>query len=197
MADDSGPSATQFERYRSYLCMLARLQLDARLRSKLDPSDVVQQTLLTAFQSRNQFRGAEPAEAAAWLRQILARHLADQLRKFGGHKRNLDLEVSLEDQFARSSSRLEAWLTGSGSTPSERAIRHEELLMLADALDHLSDDQRTAVELHHFAGLPLSELAEQMRRSRAAVAGLLRRGVDNLRKKMASGQLPCPPKTSN
>ena len=63
------------KRYRSCLLLLAEARLDRRLQGKLDPSDVVQQTLLNAHQAWTQFRGTSEAELVAWLRQILARTL--------------------------------------------------------------------------------------------------------------------------
>jgi RNA polymerase sigma-70 factor (ECF subfamily) len=77
------------EKFRAYLHLLARLRLDPRLRGKLDPSDVVQQTLLEAYAKRGQFRGGTEAEWLAWLRQALAHNLADALRAFGQARRDL------------------------------------------------------------------------------------------------------------
>jgi RNA polymerase sigma-70 factor (ECF subfamily) len=62
VADDR---ARPLERYRDDLLLLARLQIDPRLQAKVDPSDVVQQTLLKAHARRDQFRGRSDAERAA------------------------------------------------------------------------------------------------------------------------------------
>ena len=96
-----------FERFRKYLRLLAGLQISRRLRAKLDPSDLVQLTLLKAYQARAQFRGRTQAQLAAWLRQILARTLADAVRDLHRDKRDLDRERSLEAALTASSSRLD------------------------------------------------------------------------------------------
>src|SRR5262245_37008051 len=173
------------ERYRDYLLLLARSQLDRDLQAKLDPSDVVQQTLLKAHQNWHQFRGGSEAELAAWLRSILARHVADVVRKFdpwhGGRERSL--EAALE----QSSARLESWLSAESLTPSERFERQEQLLRLAEALADLPDDQQVALELRHLRGLSIADVAREMGRTPAAVGSLLYRGLKTLRQLLDDG----------
>ena len=66
------------EPYRKYLWVLAQVHLDARLRGKLDPADVVQQVLLRACVGLDQLRDRAAPVVAAWLRKILAHTLADR-----------------------------------------------------------------------------------------------------------------------
>src|SRR5262249_1658997 len=143
-------AAMSLEAYRNYLRLLAGVQLDPRLRGKLDPSDVVQETLARAHEKAAQFHGSTGAERAAWLRQILASQLAQAVRRFlQAGKRDAARERDLHAALQESSARLEAVLAAEQTSPSERAVRDEELLRLARALAQLPEDQRRAVELHH------------------------------------------------
>jgi RNA polymerase sigma-70 factor (ECF subfamily) len=172
------------ERYRNSLRLLARLSLGGRLRGKLDPSDLVQQTLLRAHQGIAGFRGTNEAELAAWLRQVLATTMADEIRRYGRGKRDLGAERMLLASLDESSACLEAWLASDATSPSQHAIRHEQLVLLAEALDAMPEDQRRAVELHHLKGHSLADVGRQMGRSKDSVAGLLRRGLKELRARM-------------
>jgi RNA polymerase sigma-70 factor (ECF subfamily) len=182
--DGEGPGQ-ELARYRDYLCLLARQQLESRLRGKLDASDIVQQTLLEAYRDIGGFRGSSDGELAGWLRQILARNLRDALRKLATNKRDLMRERSIEDALQASSIRLERWLAAQESSPSQQAIRNENLLRLTAALMALPPDQRRAVELHHLHGWSLGQIAEEMGRGKPAVAGLLHRGMERLRQGLA------------
>jgi RNA polymerase sigma-70 factor (ECF subfamily) len=184
LADNPGLA---LERFRNYLCLLARTQIDSRLQGKLDASDLVQQTLLKAHQARAQFRGQSPAEQAAWLRQILARTLANAVRDLARAKRNVALERSLESALADSSARMEAWLVAGDDSPSQQAVRNEQLLGLAESMADLPEVQREVLLLRHCQGWSLDQIGQHLGRTRAAVASLLRRGLKQLREHLHPG----------
>jgi RNA polymerase sigma-70 factor (ECF subfamily) len=168
------------EQYRAYLKLLASNQIDTWLQQRMDASDLVQQSMLDAVARRDQFRGGSEGELLAWLRTILSNNLIDAFRHYGRAKRDVSKELSLDEEIAQSYRRIDALVTDSGSSPSQRAATNEELLRLPAALDALPTAQREAIVLHHLQGFKLSETARLLDRSEAAVGGLLHRGLRRL-----------------
>jgi RNA polymerase sigma-70 factor, ECF subfamily len=175
------PAESPLDGYRDYLLLLARTRLDPRLRGRTDASDIVQQTLLEAHRDAEQFRGRTDAERAGWLRQMLARNLANAVRDHTRDRRDVNRERSLQASLDESSARLEAFLAAEQSSPSQHLDREEQLRRLAAALAALPDGQREAVELRHLQGWSLAEIATHLDRTPAAAAGLLHRGLAQLR----------------
>jgi RNA polymerase sigma-70 factor (ECF subfamily) len=169
------------ERYRPYLTLLARAHLDTRFQRRLDASDVVQQTMLEAHQRLGQFRGSGADTLGGWLRKMLVHNCADAIRAMTREKRDIGREQPLEAAIDQSFSRVESWLAMDQSSPSQQAAKQEELLAMARAVEALPVDQREAVVLHHLQGMSLSDLAGHFGRSESAVAGLLARGLRQLR----------------
>jgi RNA polymerase sigma-70 factor (ECF subfamily) len=176
--------AQALEPYRSYLEVLARVHLDSRLRGKVEPSDVVQQVMLRAFAAWTELRDPDGPVLAAWLRRILARTLADTAKHYDRDKRAVGLERSLEADLDRSASGMAGWLAADHTSPSQAAVRNEELLRLADALATLPEPMREVVVLKHLRGWQLQRIAEQIGRTVPAVASLLRRGLEELRHRL-------------
>jgi RNA polymerase sigma-70 factor (ECF subfamily) len=185
MSITSLESALPLERYRRYLSVLAQAQLDPRWRAKVDLSGVIQQTLLEAHQAAQQLRAHDDGQRLAWLRRILANNLADELRKWTTEARDVGREVSLERRLNESSQRLSAWLAGDDPSPSATLQHEEQVLRMAAALDRLPEAQREALMLQHWHGWPLAQIAHHLQRTPAAVAGLLKRGLKQLREQMA------------
>ena len=177
-----GPARGQLlELYRNYLTLLARLQIGRRLQGKVDSADLVQESFLEASEHFDQFRGTSEAELAAWLRQILVSRLAKLVRHYcTAQRRDVRLERQLADEVEQSSRCL--GLVAPGSTPSQRAVRREQSVLLADALGRLPEDYREVLVMHHLQGVPLAEVARQMGRSLDSIKKLWLRGLARLRR---------------
>ena len=179
--DDPDNDARALEPYRDYLRLLSRIELNPRLRARVDPSDVVQQTMLQAFQAREQFRGLVEEQRGAWLRQVLARNLAMAVRDHGRDKREVATERSIQPALDHSSARIDAWLAADESSPSVRAERNEQTLRLAHALAKLLEAQRDALCLHFLHGSPFAEVGRSLGRSQASARGLIQHGLKRRR----------------
>jgi RNA polymerase sigma-70 factor (ECF subfamily) len=178
--EEPGALDRLLDSYRNYLRLLARTGIGAALRGKADPSDLVQEALLRAAQRFGQFRGATDAELAGWLRQILARCLADFVRRYRTGGRRARREQSLDQLLDRSSQVLEQMAAG-GASPSASAERRDLGLVLSDALAQLSEDYRDVIVLHHLEGLTWDAVGRRMGRSAGAARMLWTRALKELR----------------
>jgi len=157
-----------------------RLRIAARIRSRFDESDVVHEALLKAHRCRDQYHGETEAQLLAWLAEILRTTFLDMVSAAYRKKCDPHLEQSIRS-LQDSSPLMGEWLSADQSSPSEQVEARERDQALADALEKVSADQREAIVLHHFLGMSVREVAEQMGRTEKAVAGLLLRGRQALR----------------
>lgn len=172
------------EEFRAFLRVLAEIQLTDKVRGKLDPSDIVQQTMIEAHSSLPRFAGQSRAELAGWMKRILGNVLTDATRALGAAKRDWAREQPIDRGIDASSARLEAWLQAAHSTPSQRVVKHEQLLHMAQALTKLPEAERMALVLRHCQGWTLTRIAEQLHCSAPTVIAHLERGAEHMRKLM-------------
>ena len=110
--------------------------------------------------------------------------MSDALSAFQVERRDVHLDRSLEEAMERSSARLAMFLASPESSPSDQLQREETLLRISEAIAKLPEPQREALVLQRWQGWSLAEIGTHMGRSTAAVAGLLRRGVKQLREEL-------------
>jgi len=165
------------EHHRPYLKLLARRMIGERLESRLDESDIVQQTCLSVFGRIEGFDGDEPDQFVAWLRTIHEHNVRNVLRDHvSTQKRTVNREQALgADDVAREI------VPAQQSSPSQRLMQGERAVRLAAALQKLAPDQREAVRLRYLEGWSLAEISEHTGRTKHSIAGLIKRGLSGLR----------------
>jgi RNA polymerase sigma-70 factor (ECF subfamily) len=171
------------ELYRNYLTLLARMQIGRRLQGKVDASDLVQETFLAAHRDFGTCRPVTEKELVSWLRKILAANITDLVRHYcGARRRHVRLERRLADELDESSRALNLEVMARQSSPSAQAVRREQAVLLADALQTLPADYREVIVLRHLEGRSFLEVARQMGRSVDAVEKLWVRALTRLRR---------------
>lgn len=174
----------EMERVRPILLSLAEAILAPAFRGHIDASDVVQQTLLEAYEKIDELSKLADAPLLGWLHSALKHNVLDAIR----HQRTAKKDISkklrlsdLEDSFIR----MEHLLVADDTSPSQVLQRKEDITHMLAALQLLPPNQRMAIILKHLRGCTLREVSEMLQISEAAVAGLLHRGRTQLLRSMA------------
>jgi RNA polymerase sigma-70 factor, ECF subfamily len=168
--------------YRGHLTVLAEAAIGPRLQSKVDASDVAQETLLKAHSGFPEFRGTTEAEWVVWLRRVLARVVVDHVRRFAGTEgRRVSRERSIEDALERSAAALREVLPGDLTSPSMAASKRESGAALADALAALEPEHRRVIVLRTLEEREWADVAANMERTPDAARMLWARALTRLR----------------
>jgi RNA polymerase sigma-70 factor, ECF subfamily len=181
-AGDEGALGRLLELYRNYLRLMARSLISQPLRVRLDASDLVQEAFLKAHREFSQFLGATEPELVAWLRRILVRTLADQVKRHRAKGRDYRREEPLDVMLDRSSLAIQQALAVPVSSPSSRVSRREQAVLLANALEKLPDPYREVFILRNLEHVPFDQIAERMGRSSGAVRKLWTRTMLSLKR---------------
>lgn len=185
---DTDAVARLIEHYRPYLKLIAGATFGRRLQPKLDESDLVQEASLLASRDLAKFRGSTEAELTAWLRTILSNVATNARRHYSRQKRSVESERQLINrELDRSSAGLSA-IACHQSSPSATAKRREDAVILAEALEELTDEQRTVLTMREIEGNSLAEIAGHLGRTRNAVQKVWARAIRELRRILEDAQ---------
>ncbi len=178
-----------FAKCRNYLVVVARAEAGSWLRAKVDPSDIVQQTLLDAHRGLGDFRGSTEAEWLGWLRRILSHNAADYVRHYiGTEKRDAGREVAWGHAGSEPRLGVAPEPAAPDATPSQLMARREPRTPGGRRDSQLPDDYREVIVLRNLERLPFDEVAQRMGRSRPAVQMLWLRAIRTVQDSMPDAE---------
>ena len=167
---------------RPWLMRVAEQEIPGDLRGQVDASDIVQQALFDAWRGESGFRGSTDPQRLAWLRVILRRVVLQKQRAMYTAKRGGHRQRAATDALAQTSCRIDELAIGKEPAPEEVVGNAEQTLLIAAAMEQLSEDHRRVIELRHFRQQSHASIAEELGRSPAATRMLWVRALSELRR---------------
>lgn len=183
--------------YRNYLRMVVRTGLGPKLRERVELSDVVQEALVEVVRQFPQFTGQNEAALVGWLRRLVGQKLADLGRYHSRAKRAAGgAALPLDSPWGEGAAgggggdsggggKLLDMLALSQTSPSEAASRREQIILLADALEGLPEQEAEVLWLYYADGMSFESIGDRLSVSRKSVRGIFARGLKGLQRNMA------------
>jgi RNA polymerase sigma-70 factor (ECF subfamily) len=180
---DSGARHLLMERHRARLRRMVAVRLDGRVAARVDPSDLVQETLAEAAARLGDYLRGRPLPFYPWLRTIAWDRLVEAHRRHlhAGRRsvaREVPWSLPLPDE---SAGRLADRLVASGTSPSRRLIRAELRDRLKTALDRLPPRDREVLVMRHLEQMEVAEIAAVLGLTAGAVMTRNTRALARLR----------------
>jgi RNA polymerase sigma-70 factor (ECF subfamily) len=182
VAGDDSARGRLLQRHRDRLRRMVAVRADPRLAARVDPSDIVQETLAAAAERMDAYLKDQPLAFYPWLRQIAEDRLgALHRRHVQAGRRSVAREagrLGLPDESAMA---LADRLVARQSGPSAQAQREELRARVRRALTALPDVDREILVLRLLEELPAKEIAAVLRMTVGAVRTRQARALVRLR----------------
>jgi RNA polymerase sigma-70 factor (ECF subfamily) len=156
--DEPGARDRLLDRHRAYLRRFVEVRLDPKIRVRVDPSDVVQETQMEAIRRLGRYLEQPPMPFRLWLRRLAYDRLL-MLRRhhIGAARRAIEREVTLSEG---SSLQLAGQVLATDPTPSEQLVQHELVRRVQVAVGHLPEGDREVLIMRNLEGLSNREVAQ-------------------------------------
>lgn len=178
-ADDAAATQTLLARHRSRLRRMVAVHLDRRLQGRVDPSDIVQDTLVDAARKLPRYLRERPLPFYPWLRELAWERIARERRR---HLRAAGRSVAREDRRAfhltqDSAANLAAVLVR-GRTPGELALENERLSLVRKTVRRLRPIDSEVLVLRYLEQLEIEEVAAVLGLTVAGAKSRVRRALE-------------------
>ncbi len=171
-----------FELHRASLRRLVSLRMDGRLKARLDPSDLVQETQMVAYRRFQDFLECRPMSFRLWLRKTAQQQVYDAQRNHIDRRRRSLLRE--EGPLNRSSILIARSLLTDRSSPVEKLALRELQRRVAGAVAALDDLNREIVVMRNVEGLSFEEIAQVLDLQAPTVRQRYGRALIKLRSKL-------------
>jgi RNA polymerase sigma-70 factor (ECF subfamily) len=178
-AGDAQARGRLLERHRPRLRRMVAVRFDRRLAARLDPSDLVQETLAEADRRLDDYLRSRPLPFYPWLRQIAANRMADARRFHLRVRRSVGREEPAglpEESAVELAERILA-----GEAPSAGVRRQEQQALVRTALERLPERDSEVLVLRYLEHLSTAEAAAVLGVSEGAVRVRMLRALRRLR----------------
>jgi len=146
-----------FARHQASIREIANRRIHARIRARVDSSDIVQETYMEAARLLDDFLVRRPMPFSLWLKKTAYQRVAKAQRQhMGTAKRSVNREIPMPDGSSRLLARR---IMGSETSPTNAFQRKEHAQRVREALSQLSDGEREVILMRIFEQLTSREAA--------------------------------------
>lgn len=166
--------------YRDKLKRIVAFRMDMRLQGRIDPSDVIQETFLEAWQRLPAFVSKPDVPFFVWLRALAQQRLGMLRREhLERDKRTVMKEVPIRQD--DSSSAIAIAILDKAVSPSEAVQQHELFLKVQAKLEEMEPMDREVLALRHFEQLTNLETANVLGLTEPAASQRYARALKRLK----------------